>query len=141
MMLRVVIDTVVFVRSLINPYSYGGKIVFYHNKSYQLFVSEPIVTEILEVLQRPELTQKFKTLKRMDFLKVLYIIGKAEVVEVSTVRNISRDPKDNKFLATAAVAKANYLVTEDKNLLDLKEYQGIKIINTTIFIKILEKNK
>ncbi|OGG31592.1 putative toxin-antitoxin system toxin component, PIN family [Candidatus Gottesmanbacteria bacterium RIFCSPLOWO2_02_FULL_38_8] len=140
-MLGVVIDTVIFVRSLINPKSFCGKIVFFHNKSYQLFISEPIVREIIEVLQRPELTRKFKTLKNMDFLRVLEILGQANVVQVFTIGQVSRDPKDNKFLATAIAAKARYLVTEDKDLLDLKEYQGIKIIDTNIFLLTLEKGK
>ena len=140
-MLRVVIDTVIFVRSLINPYSRCGKIVFYHNKNYQLFVSEPIVTEIVEVLQRPELTIKFKTLKALDFLKVLEILGQAVVVDVSAVGHVSRDPKDNKFLATAVTAEAGYLVTEDNDLLDLKDYQGIKIIKADTFLQTLENSK
>lgn len=140
-MLKIVIDTVVFVRSLINPHSRCGKIVFSHNKIYQLFVSEPIVTEILEVLHRPELTVKFHRLKNMDFFMVMEILGQAKVVEISTIGQVSRDPKDNKFLATAAETKSDYLVTEDNDLLDLKEYQGVKIVNTDTFLHILETKK
>ncbi len=140
-MLKIVIDTVVFVRSLINPHSRCGKIVFSHNKIYQLFVSEPIVTEILEVLHRPELTVKFRALKNMDFFMVMEILGHAKVVEISTIGQVSRDPKDNKFLATAAETKSDYLVTEDNDLLDLREYQGVKIVNTDTFLHILETKK
>lgn len=140
-MLKIVIDTVVFVRSLINPHSRCGKIVFSHNKIYQLFVSEPIVTEILEVLHRPELTVKFRRLKNMDFFMVMEILGQAKVVEISTIGQVSRDPKDNKFLATAAETKSDYLVTEDNDLLDLKEYLGVKIVNTDTFLHILETKK
>ena len=140
-MFKVVIDTVVFVRSLINPKSICGQIVFSHNKTYQLFVSEPIVKEILEVLRRPELTSKFQTLQKMDFQKVLEIISYASEVAASSTLNVSRDPKDNIFIETAIEAEADYLVTEDKDLLDLKEYQGIKIINTHTFLQILEKRK
>lgn len=140
-MLKVVIDTVVFVRSLINPHSRSGRIVFTHNKTYQLFISEPIIKEILEVLRRPELTTKFQTLHKMDFSAVLNLFGQAQSVEVSKIPTISRDPKDNKFIATANEAGAEYLITEDKDLLDLKKYQSIKIIDTETFIRLLEERK
>lgn len=137
-MLRIVIDTVVFVRCLINPLSRSGQIVFTHNKTYQLFVSEPIVKEILEVLKRPELTSKFRTLKKMDFNKILKIISQASAVEISKIPKVSRDPKDNIFIATALEADADYLVSEDNDLLDSKEFQGIKIINTVTLVKLFE---
>jgi len=140
-MLKVIIDTVVFVRSLINPKSRSGRIVFSHNKSYQLFVSEPIVKEILEVLKRPELTAKFRTLLKMDFQSIIDLLGHASVVEIPNIPLVSRDPKDNKFIATASKAKADYLVSEDRDLLDLKESQGVKIINTETFIGLLEEKK
>jgi predicted nucleic acid-binding protein len=47
--------------------------------------------------------------------------------------------KDDKFLATAYTAKADYLVTEDNDLLVLEEYKGIKIITAENFLEILER--
>lgn len=140
-MLNVVFDTVVFVRCLINPHSFWGKIVFKHALDYRLFVSKQIVIEVLEVLQRPELTKKFSTLKTLDIKSVLDILGKAEVVTIQKIEAVSRDKNDDVFLATAKKAKADYLVTEDRDLLDIKEYQGVTIINTTTFLTILEKKK
>lgn len=138
-MLKVVFDTVVFVRGLINPYGKWGQLVFSHYHSYQLFVSEPIVTEILEVLCRPELTKKFSTLEKLDITDVIDILGKASVVEIPVIPKVSRDPKDDKFLATAITAEVDYLVTEDKDLLVLKEYQGVKIVNAEMFLDILNQ--
>lgn len=40
----------------------------------------------------------------------------------------SRDKKDNKFLICAGEAQAHYIVTSDKDLLDLNEYENAKII-------------
>ncbi len=39
----------------------------------------------------------------------------------------SRDPDDDKFLEAAIAGKADYLVTGDKDLRDIGEYEGIKI--------------
>lgn len=139
-MLKVVFDTVVFVRALINPHSIWGSIIFSHYSDYQLFVSPPVLKEILEVLKRPELTQKFKSLKKLDIEAVLQILSRADVVEIPNIPTISRDIKDDKFLATADKAKANYLVSEDQDLLILKEHDGFKIIDTKTFLKILKSN-
>ena len=68
-MIKAVFDTVVFVRSLINPYGRWGELVFSYHDRYQLVVSKELVEEYLEVLHRPELTGKFKTL--LKNLKVL----------------------------------------------------------------------
>lgn len=137
-MLRVVFDTVVFVRSLINPHSGWGRAVFLHSDRYRLFLSQPVLTEYLDVLRQPELTGKFRSLKTMDMAKVLEIIAQAEVVEVGEMPAASRDPKDNKFLATAEAAAADYLVTADGDLLILKEYKGVKIVDMATFLRALE---
>ena len=138
-MVKVVFDTVVFVRSLINPHSRWGQAVFSYSDRYRLFLSQPVLAEILEVLQRPELTRKFRSLKAMDMSKTIEILGQAEVVEVGKIPSASRDVKDNKFLATAGAAGADYLVTEDEDLLILIEHKGAKIVDTATFLAILEQ--
>lgn len=137
-MIKVVFDTVVFVRCLINPHSIWGSVIFLHYSDYRLFVSPPVLKEILEVLRRPELTQKFKSLEKLDINKVLQILSSASVVEISDIPTASQDIKDNKFLATAEKAKVDYLVSEDRDLLTLKEYNGFKIIDTKTFLQILK---
>lgn len=42
---------------------------------------------------------------------------------------VKADPKDDMIIAAALESKASYIVSEDKHLLNLKEYQGIKIMN------------
>ncbi|TSC88197.1 MAG: PilT protein domain-containing protein [Microgenomates group bacterium Gr01-1014_16] len=139
-MIRVVLDTVVFVRSLINPYGRWGELVFKYFDAYQLFVSREVVGEILEVLQRPELTLKFRPMKNLDYSRVIELLGQAEVVEITESYSGSRDHKDDKFLATADAARADYLVTEDEDLLVLKKHGVTKIIDSLEFLRILEKS-
>jgi putative PIN family toxin of toxin-antitoxin system len=137
----VVIDTVVFVRSLLNPYSFSGKLIFVHADDYQLILSTPIVREILEVLNRPEITSKIRFVAGMDTRRVLDLLSQAELVELSDIGQVSRDPKDDKFLATAIAGEADYVVSEDRDLLDLGEYQGIMILDVSAFLKILEEGE
>ncbi len=137
-MIRVVFDTVVFVRSLIEPHSRCGRLVFDHYQHYQLFVSEPVVTAILEVLHRPELTTKLRALRNLDLGAVIELIGRAAAVDVQAIPATSRDPKDDKFLATAAAARADYLVSEDQDLLVLRQYRGVQIVDAAMFLGVLE---
>src|ERR1044071_3320058 len=80
-----------------------------------LFVSQPILVEILEVLQRPEITSRFRTVADRDLRRVLEILSQAEVVEPPAIAPVSRDVKDDKFLAAAVAAQAEYLVSEDRD--------------------------
>lgn len=46
----------------------------------------------------------------------------------STLHVITQDPSDDKFLDLAQEGKADYILSGDKHLLDLKTFHGIKII-------------
>ncbi len=138
----VVIDSVVFVRALLNPRSIWGRLVFDYAGRYRLVVSAPIVREVIEVIQRPELVRKFRrTLPTRSPTTILDSLAAAEAVEIAdAVPTITRDPKDDKFLITAVLAGADYLVTEDTDILDdFAEYQGVRIVTAAAFLRILEE--
>jgi putative PIN family toxin of toxin-antitoxin system len=137
----VIFDTVVFVRALINPHSFWGRLVFEHYHEYRLIVSPQLVREYVEVLQRPELTRIFSTLKGIDVTRILEIMQKADVVIPQQEPDVSRDIKDNKFLAAAQAARADYIVSEDRDLLDLDEYEGARIIPAHEFLNILKTQR
>ena len=136
--MRVVLDTVVFVRGLIKPSNACGRTIFLHGERFQLVVSREILTEILEVLRRPEIESKFSPNAAVDFHKLLGFFSKAEAVELEDILNVSRDAKDDMFLATAIAGQADYLVSEDEDLLIIGKYQGVKIVNCRQFADILE---
>ena len=52
---------------------------------------------------------------------------------------VPADPKDDIIIAAALEANAEYLISEDKHLLDLGDYQGIKIMNRQQFEKELDR--
>ena len=134
----VIFDTVVFVRALLNPHSLWGRLVFDHYHEYRLIVTPQIVREYVEVLQRPELTSRFSALKGVDVARVLEILQQAEVVMPEKDPQVSRDVKDNKFPAAAEAAKADYLVSEDRDLLDLVEHEDTRIVSAYEFLQLLK---
>ena len=57
-----------------------------------------------------------------------------QVIEYSLkITDICRDADDDNIIACAAAAKADYLVTGDSDLLEIKGYQGVKIITPRDF--------
>jgi len=54
---------------------------------------------------------------------------------------VQDDPDDNKFIECALECKANYIISGDTHLLNLKEYEGIKIIKSSEFLKVFYKQE
>lgn len=137
--LRLVIDAVGFVRSSINPRSAWGAIVFVHSEAYTIVISNEIEDEILDVLDRPSITRKFDQLS--DALGVVMdtTLAEANRVELGDIPKVCRDPNDDKVLATAVTGSVDFIATEDKDLLDLVEYEGIRIVNGVEILRILRR--
>ena len=136
----VVLDTVVLVRGLINPYGIGGRVVFDRAGEYRLVVSPPLLAEYLEVIARPELTRKFRSLPN-HMRDLLDLLARADIVEFDALPTFERDPKDAHVLATAAAGGVDYLVSADNDLLDLGEYAGIPILSVPAFLDLLQRGE
>ena len=65
-------------------------------------------------------------------------MSKAEVVEIGEIPPVVRDPKDDIIVATAVAGQADFIVSEDNDLLDLKKVSDTPIINTQTFLRRLE---
>ena len=136
--MRVVLDTVVFVRALINPHGKWGRLLFELSDRYVIVLSPEIIKEILSVLYRPSLRQRFPEMAEPARLKqILTILEEAEVVEPTRKLSVCRDPHDDKFFECAVEGRAQYIVSEDRDILDVGEYEGIKTIAADELIALL----
>jgi putative PIN family toxin of toxin-antitoxin system len=136
--LRVVFDTVIFVRALLNPKSRCGRLLFQYFDRYQIIVSSATARELLEVIQRPEITHKYKAVATIEIQKIIDLLARSEVVDLANVPAVVRDSKDDIFVATALVGHADYLVSEDKDLLELPGVVGVSVVNAKAFIDLFE---
>ena len=136
-MARVVLDTVVLVRGLINPHGVWGRLVFERAGDYRLVVSPPLLSEYLEVIARPELTRKFRSLPH-HLRDLLDLLAQAEIATFETLPPFDRDSHDAHVLATALHGAADYLISADNDLLDLGAYAGIPVLSAPAFLRILE---
>ena len=73
-----------------------------------------------------------------DYLdKVHEFYRKSEKVTAGEKISACPDPSDNRFLEAAIAGKADYVITNDHHLLDLKEYESIKMIRPGTFTRML----
>jgi putative PIN family toxin of toxin-antitoxin system len=92
--------------------------------SYQLYSSESVLLELQRVLED---TFHFE---RSEVVKLISDIRKVVAIVHPTIKiKAVRDPNDDKVLECALEAKADIILAFDKDLLSLKEYEGVKIIH------------
>ena len=140
--LRVVLDTNVFISGLINPKGPPGAILkALRAGRFLLLTSRPINEEVLEVMDRPRLRDRYGLAEHL--FDVAYILWEAAemVADLPDVK-VSKDPDDDKFLAAAAGGLAHYLVTGDlRDLLRLEEYQDTRIVSPERFLAVLREGR
>ena len=132
--MKLVLDTNVFI-SGIHWTGASGKIIdAWLDDRFELVSSE----EILQELARTLLNFK-RPLSEKDILHWISLIAAKAIIVTPTINfnAVKADPDDDKFVNVAVEGNANYIVSQDRDLLDLKEFQGIKIIHPEEFLKIL----
>jgi putative PIN family toxin of toxin-antitoxin system len=135
-MTKVVLDANIFVSSIIVPKGKSAQIInFVRRKELKLMTSQPILEEVRRVLFYPHIQKRHQhNDKRIyEFIKDWARIAKFAPGKVK-IDAIKDDPTDNKYLECAVEGKANYIVSGDKHLKKLKEYQGIKIVEPAVFL-------
>jgi putative PIN family toxin of toxin-antitoxin system len=139
--LKVVLDAVVFVRALLNPKSRSGRLLPDYSDRFKIIVSRPTAQELLEVINRPELKAKYRSLGRIDSGTVIDLLSRAEAVEIGDLPSIVRDLKTISLSPTARAGRADYIVSEDKDLLVLDKTAGIPVIDSHALIGLIETER
>lgn len=136
---RIVLDSVVLVSAFITQNGLAAKLLDKSAKKAEIYITEEILQETRRVLlEKAHLRSRFSysdaNVER--FIKVLRTIC-VLVTSLPRIQVVKRDPKDDMIIACAVAAQAEYIVSRDLDLLDLKEYQGIQIIPPEDFIHYL----
>ncbi len=126
---KVVIDTNVFISGAVFGGNPGRILKLIEDDKIQVVVSPPIELEILIKMA------KFSVSKEVvSSLKALLEQRAILVVPVKKV-TVCRDPKDNMFLEASLESGADILITGDKDLLEMKEFKGTKILTPAEFLQ------
>jgi len=127
---RAVLDTNLWISHLISKRLIGLDLWLAQERIRLLF-SEESLGEFIQVVHRPKLRPYFSEQDLSDLLKCFSQYG--ELISVASQVTMCRDPKDNFLLALAKDGDVDFLITGDKDLLDLKSFGQTKIVTFSYF--------
>ncbi|MBI2630224.1 putative toxin-antitoxin system toxin component, PIN family [Candidatus Pacearchaeota archaeon] len=161
--MRITLDTNVLISSTFWLGSSDSIMRKVENQELELIISKEIIEEFSKVLMYKEIQDKIAD-KNLDTKKLLFISCNFRVIKnqihhiiycmvldmrrtIETITHISTivepktkieiikdDPDDNKIIECAIEGKVDFIISQDNHLLNLKEFQGIKIVSPKEFL-------
>jgi len=134
-MIKVVLDTNVIVSGFNFPKSNPGRILtLVASGEITNFVSKPILEETKRILADSFSWTREEVEEAEFWLKTF-----SKAVNPKVRLTVIADEPDNRILECAVAGKADFIISGDHHLTDLKNYQGIKIINPTTLLDLIAK--
>lgn len=130
--LRLVVDTNLWISFLISNRLRKLDSLLLLEKLHFVF-SKELLDEINSTITKPRL-QKYFSASTFDEM-LLTLEPYIEIVNVKSKIKLCRDPKDNFLLALSKDGKADYLLTGDKDLLDIRKFGKTTITTVTRFLE------
>ncbi len=132
-MIRAVLDTNIFISALFwkgAPYEVlkaglDGK--------FTLLISTAILRELEERLKNKFHFPDDDTNEFLEIITLHSYIGEPKTL----LKAVKADPTDNKIVECAVSGQAHFIVSGDRHLLDLRGYDGIKIVTARQFLLFL----
>lgn len=141
-MMRITLDTNVLVSAFISKLGHPANLLelCITLEDVELILSQSILKEFEEVLERDEVRERF-SYTGQDIRNIVSTLrGSSRIITPkSRFRIIKEDPKDDVILSTAYDGEADYIVSGDKHLLNLRRFKGIKIVSPTRMIEVISK--
>jgi putative PIN family toxin of toxin-antitoxin system len=133
-----VIDTNVIVSALVRPSGRPAEVVNAARGGALLWITSlDLIKEAQRVLLRPHIRRLIEA--NEDAIADLFLVMNTVAMCVTPTRQVSasRDPDDNRVLEAAVAGEADYIVTGDRDLLELASYEGIRIVTPADFVELL----
>lgn len=128
--MKAVFDTNVLIAAFLTEGLCSGLLLRARKNAFNLVLCDDIISEFQGIL-----TKKFK-LSSSDISEITTIVTEAasEILhQTASLGRICRDLNDDMVIACAVDSNTDYIVTGDEDLLILKRYKDIVIINPRNF--------
>lgn len=136
-MLKALIDTNVWVSALIRAGNPKELLDAWLIESLFIVVyPQWLIDELRKIPSKPRLVTRIHPDDMQNL--ITHIEEDGFLVEPEHVPTVSRDPKDDVFLACAEAAQADFLITGDDDLLCLQKYRDTQIVTPAKFLQILK---
>jgi putative PIN family toxin of toxin-antitoxin system len=100
----------------------------------ELYITDDILNEIRTVMSRKKFDTNVDEIE--EYIKIIESYS-IKLVSKNIIDKISRDDKDNKILICGFDGDVDFIVSGDNDLLVLKEYEKIKIVNPKNYLEIV----
>jgi putative PIN family toxin of toxin-antitoxin system len=126
---KVVPDTMVWLSYCTLKESYRHRLIEHARRQrVRFFVSDYILQELVSTLVEDlGRTQRYAMLARRAVLRIAKLVELPPAIR----RHVPGDPHDDPIVQTALTAKADYLVTADRQILNLSKVEDVEIITPT----------
>ena len=131
--MKVVLDTNVFISGIFWTGESHKAILAWKKGEFDLVTSPQAVSELVKILSDFKIRLPHDMIKEWSDLIVRNSIVVEPKEKISAVKG---DPKDDIFIEAAVAGSADFIVSQDKEVLKLKEFRGIKIVTPEEFNKI-----
>ncbi|MFH1408420.1 MAG: putative toxin-antitoxin system toxin component, PIN family [Nanoarchaeota archaeon] len=132
--LKVVLDTNVIVSAAFHHNRIPASILRLVIKRKIInYVTVSMIKELLQVFKRPAILQRI-TEKDLDYVKNAILAISVGITPLEYFHIINEDPDDNKFIDCAIASGAKYIISGDRQLLNIKQFRDIRICSPTEFV-------
>lgn len=134
--MRVILDTNLWISYLIsNRHVRLDELI--DSDEFVLLFSVELIEEFIEVTERPKFEKYFSRDEVISLIEQINDVG--ELIEVHSDLQLCRDEKDNFLLNLAKDGNADFLVTGDKDLLEMYQMNKTQILTYKDFITKLDE--
>lgn len=141
-MAKAVIDTTVLVSAFLRFIPGGAShdlLRFADEGAFELYFSESILEETARALLKSKRSRRLYSYSDEDVIEYCQGLTRFGTIvkDVPDIQGVVRDPNDDMIVACALAAGADYIVTRDKDLLALGQYERITVIKPEPFLHLL----
>lgn len=132
---NVVVDASVIASAALKRESTPERALIFALTYDALYLSEPVVREIQDVLRRPKFREYITEERLSDILGLM--LADAHFVSPTEKVVACRDPADDKYLELALAAGAHLIISGDRDLLSMSPWRGIQVVSPAEYVRLM----
>ncbi|MBM4256809.1 MAG: putative toxin-antitoxin system toxin component, PIN family [Deltaproteobacteria bacterium] len=111
-------------------------------EAFTVVTAADLLAELYRVFHYPRIRQRFHPTEE-DIIAFLGLVLERAVIVPGRyqVQRVESDPTDDMFLACALEGKADYIVSRDPHLLNLKHFHSIQIVEPPAFVRAVRQQQ
>jgi putative PIN family toxin of toxin-antitoxin system len=130
--MRIILDTNILVSVAISKRMRERLTKTLIDPGITIIANNELLEELQQVLQRPKMKRYLTNEQIESFL--VFLGQRVEIVEVTSIVEVCRDPKDDYLLGLCKDGQVDYLISGDQDVLALKQFEQTKILTFSQFL-------